>query len=140
MSQRDQLLVLASVILSDDQDWMPMGLLLLHEFAHVLWHVAFCHEEFTSLEVNCLFGCDVPHRLSTERLVFLTFLNSCNVMVNSPFVLDGFLSALSSFTFFCLTFEIAHDSQVLSAPLVIRMLSAAAVSRVFASLKCPKIA
>ena len=42
--------------------------------------------------------------------------------------------------FFCFAFAIAHDSQVLSAPLVIRIPSAAAVCHVFPSLECPKIA
>ena len=88
MSQRYQFL--PALFCLDDRDWMSARLLLLHKIAHVLWHVAFCHEEFTSLEVNCFFGRDVPHRSSTERLVILTFLDSCNVMANTPVVLDCF--------------------------------------------------
>ena len=59
-----------------------MRVLLLH----------FCNKEFASLEVNCLFGRDVPQRFSTESLVFLAFLYSCNIMVNSPVVLNCFLT------------------------------------------------
>ncbi len=81
MSQCDQLLVLASAVLPDDQDWMPMRHLLLHKNAHVRFYVAFCHKEFASLEVYCFFGRDVPHRSLTERLVFLAFFDSCNVML-----------------------------------------------------------
>ncbi len=135
MSQRDQLLVLANVVLPDDQDWMPVQLLLLYKNAHVLWHVAFCHKEFASLEVYCFFGRDVPHRSLTKRLVFLPFVDSCNVMVNSPIVLECFHSLAFIIHNLLLRFAIAHDLQVLSAPLMMRMLSAAAVCCVFPSLE-----
>ena len=62
------------------------------------------------------------------------------VMVNSPIVFVSFLSLTFIIHVFCFAFAIAHDSQVLSAPLVIRIPSAAAVCHVFPSLECPKIA
>ena len=42
--------------------------------------------------------------------------------------------------FSCFAFAVAHDLQILSAPLVMRMPSAAAVLCVFPLLECPKIA
>ena len=88
MSQRDQLLVFAGIVLSNDRDWMPMRLLLLHNCAHVHWHVTFRHKESNSLEVHR--DRYVPHRYLTKRLVILTFLDSCNVVVHSYIVLVGF--------------------------------------------------
>jgi hypothetical protein len=61
MSQIDQLLVFASVVLSNDFNWMPACLLLLHECAHVLQHVALVNKECALLEVDSFFSQDVPH-------------------------------------------------------------------------------
>ena len=66
MSQHNQLFVFAGVVLPNDRYWMPPCLLLLHECAHVLWYVAFCHKECTSLGVYSLFSCDVPNHSLTE--------------------------------------------------------------------------
>ncbi len=39
------LFVFADVVLSNDLDWMSAGLLLLHEYIHVLWWVTLVNKE-----------------------------------------------------------------------------------------------
>ena len=65
MGQSDQFFF-SGVVLSNDLDRMPRHLLLLHECAHVLWHVAFANKECALLEVDSFFGCNVPHHLATK--------------------------------------------------------------------------
>jgi hypothetical protein len=72
MFQASNLLIFfASIVLSNDFDWMPVCLLLLHECGHVLRHVALVNKECALLEVNNLFGRNMPHCFSTKFLVLV---------------------------------------------------------------------
>jgi hypothetical protein len=135
MSQGDWFFVFAGIVLSNDLNWMPTCLFLLHECTHVVWHSTFVNKECASLEVASLFGCNMPHCLATKFLVLIAFLHSCNVVVHLSIELVCFFSLLLLLRFFCFAFAIAQGSQVLSAPLVSCIFRAAAVCCVISLLE-----
>ncbi len=83
MSLRNELLVFARIVLSDNSNQMTSHLLALHVLAHICWHFAFPDKELAYFEQYSFLDAHVPNTLAPKFLVIVGLFHSCDVMIDT---------------------------------------------------------